>query len=256
MNKSKKPIFKKWWFWAIVIWLALGFATLIAACSFLANAAKDIVVEDIPTIPNVFGTDAVPGEEPTTIQATEPSIETTISSATHPTEAPTETPTEPVVNQFDKFVKKSLVELMARVDELGYTATYFNQGVDFTEILAFYTEEDCKSLLVVSIDEDPFAKTVVVNLLPGSFVENEDAENALRNKLEIGSAWNAVEDYGKDEFGEFELHYLTGKIAEYADDKDTWFLKAECTFYGIEMVCEAKVTGTTETPNVIEFEIY
>lgn len=172
------------------------------------------------------------------------------------TEAPTEAPTEPVTNQLEKFVKKPLVELMARIDELGYTATYFNQGVDFTEILAFYTEEDCKSLLVVSIDEDPFAKTVVVDLLPESFVENEDAENALRNKLEIGSAWNAVEDYGKDEFGEFELHYLTGKIEEYADDKDTWFLKAECTFYGIEMVCEAKVTGTTAAPNVIEFEIY
>ncbi len=252
MNKSKKPIFKKWWFLAIVIWLALGFATLIAACSFLANAAKDIVVEDIPTIPNVFGTDAAPSEEPTTVPPTESAIETTTSPTTHPTEAPT----EPVANQLEKYVKKPLVELMARVDELGYTATYFNQGVDFTEILTFYTEEDCKSLLVVSIDEDPFAKTVVVNLLPESFVENEDAENALRNKLEIGSAWNAVEDYGKDEFGEFELHYLTRKIAEYADDKDTWFLKAECTFYGIEMVCEAKVTGTTAAPNVIAFEIY
>ena len=145
---------------------------------------------------------------------------------------------------------------MEKVEELGYTATYLNQGVDYTEILNFYTEEDCKSLLVVSIDEDPIAKTVVVNLLPGSFVENEDAEDALRDKLEVGSAWNAVEDYGEAEFGEFELHYLTGKIAEYADDKDAWFLKAECTFYGIEMVCEAKVTGTTAAPKVVSFEIY
>ena len=43
---------------------------------------------------------------------------------------------------------------------------------------------------------------------------------------------------------------------EYAEDENTWFLKAECSVDGVKMTCEAKVTGTTEAPEVLAFDVY
>lgn len=252
MSKGKKPIFKKWWFWAIVIWLVLGFAALIVSCSLLANVAKDIDVEYIPTMPNVFATDSTSSEEPTTESVSKVTTAPTTPPPEAPTEAPPESTTGTADNQLEKFIKKPLVDLMAEVDKLGYKATYINEGEDWTDFIEFMAED----YLVRSVEENPSKKTVVVDLLLKSNVDYAEAEVALGEKLGIGSAWNAVEDYGEEEFGEFELHYLTGKIAEYADDKDTWFLKAECTFFGVKMICEAKVTGTTAAPKVIAFDIY
>lgn len=39
-------------------------------------------------------------------------------------------------------------------------------------------------------------------------------------------------------------------------DEDTWFLKATCTVNGEDKTCEAKVTGTTDAPEVIFFDVY
>lgn len=239
-TKVKKPIYKRWWFWVIIAWLLLGFITLIASCSLLAKSIDNID-------PNQFTFPSV--TEAPTDKPTEAPTEA-------PTEKPTEAPTEAVLTQLAGYVNKPLVDFMKKVDELGYTATYYNQGVDYTEILGFYTEEDCESFLIGSIDENPAKKTVVVDLLLKTTAENEEAESVLSDKLETGSAWVAVENYGEDLYGDFELHYFFGKIEEYAEDADTWFLKAECTVYGTEMICEAKVTGTSNNPEVIYFIVY
>lgn len=230
--KDKKPIYKRWWFWVIIAWLLLGFITLIASCSFLAKTVSEID-------PNQFTFPTI---------ATPPTDE--------PTEAPTESPTAAVANQFDGCIEMPLPEFMKKVEELGYTATYYNQGVDYTEILGFYTEEDCESFLIGSVEENPAEKTVIVDLLLKSTVENEEAKATLTEKLSTGAAWVAAENYGEALYGDFELNYFFGKIEEYAEDADTWFLKAECTAYGMDMTCEAKVTGTENSPEVIYFNVY
>lgn len=216
-KRSKKPIHKRWWFWALVVCLIVGAMS--------------------------------PDSEPA-----EPS-ETAPISTISPTEQPTTPPTEAISNQFD--AEMPLSDFVEKVEELGYTATYYNQGVDYTEILGFYTSNDLDSLVIVSIEEDSSAKTVVVELLPKAFSEQSEAEQTLRSKLETGAAWVAAENHGETIYGEsFELHYFSGIIAEYAEDENTWFLKAECTVNGADKVCEAKVIGTTDKPEVIYFDIY
>lgn len=219
-QKPKKPIFKQWWFWAIIVCLIIGLV--------------------LP--------DKEPAEAAPTI-STEPATE--VTTLPH-TEAPTEAPTEVVPNRFDGYIEKPLTEFMAAVEEVGYTATYLADGVDFTEFIESVAED----YLVGGLTEDPVEKTVVVNLLLKSNADHEDAENKLSGKLEPVSAWVAVKEYGEAEFGDFEIHYLIGKIEEYAEDENTWFLKAECTVSGVEKVCEAKVTGTTAAPEVVSFDVY
>ena len=52
------------------------------------------------------------------------------------TEESTEETTDAATTaQLDSYIGGELSDLMAAVDELGYTATYFNQGEDWTELL-------------------------------------------------------------------------------------------------------------------------
>ena len=214
--KAKKPIYKRWWIWAIVVCLIIG---LILPDKEPAEAAPPI--------------------------STEPAVEST-------TAPPTETTAEVAPNQFDEYAGKPLVDFMEAVEETGYTATYLADGVDFTEFIDALAED----YLVGGLTEDTAEKTVVVDLLLKSNADQTAAESALREKLEQVAAWVAVEECCEAEYGDFELHYLVGKIEEYAEDENTWFLKAECTVLGIDKVCEAKVTGTSDAPEVIYFEVY
>ena len=50
-------------------------------------------------------------------------------------------------------------------------------------------------------------------------------------------------------------------LAETAEDENTWFLKAECEVknsYGtwVAGVCEARVSGTTKSPQIDYFMVY
>lgn len=151
----------------------------------------------------------------------------------------------------------SLPLFMDKVNQLGYKATYYNQGVDYTEILEFYTKEDCKSFLIGKVDADPSAKTVTIDLVLASSAELAEKEAALKEKLELGSSWIAAKEYGINKYGSsFELNYLVGKIDESLYDENTWFLKAECKVNGQKKTCEARVTGTTANPEVVFFDIY
>lgn len=214
--KVKKPIFKRWWFWALVVCLIIGLV--------------------LP--------DKEPAEAAPTI-STEPTTEAT----TTPT---TEAPTEVAPNQFDGYNEKPLTEFMAAVELSDYTATYLADGVDFTDFIDSLAED----YLVGELTEDPEEKTVVVDLLLKTNAYHEEVEKELREKLEPVVAWGAVEEHCQAEHGDFELHYLTGKIEEYAEDENTWFLKAECTIDGVDKICEAKVTGTTDAPELISLDVY
>ena len=146
-----------------------------------------------------------------------------------------------------------LSESMKTIEDMGYKATYQADGVDFTDFI-----DDVKDdYLVGDMEVNEKEKIVVVNLDLASNKEAEDIEKALKKKLEVGSAWAAAEKYGQEEYGdEFDLNYLTGNIDDSAYDEDTWFLKAECEVGGEEKTCEAKVTGTTENPEVVSFDVY
>ena len=146
-----------------------------------------------------------------------------------------------------------LSDAMTKISDLGYKATYYADGVDFTEFIDDvkddYTTGDIK---VNTVD-----KTVDVALELTSNLQLKDAEKALSEKLSVGAAWGAAEKYGKAQYGDsFDLNYLTGKIAATAEDENTWYLKAECKANGKDATCEAKVSGTTGSPEILSFDVH
>lgn len=79
----------------------------------------------------------------------------------------------------------------------------------------------------------------------------------LAGKLQVQVAWQAVVRHGMEQYDSFELKYMPGQpVDEIAEDADTWLLRAECFVNSETKKCEAKVTGTTENPEVISFKVY
>lgn len=190
-----------------------------------------------------------------------PVSDNTESSASYSSEnvsSEKETPVDDVASSLESLNGADLSDAIDKINDAEYTASYYADGVDFTDFI-----DDVKDDYVVgSISVDAENKTVTVDV---ALKENEKADedkDKLSEKLEIGSAWIAVENYGEDQYPYgFELHYLAGKLAEEAEDDNTWFLKAECTVtneYGAEadMTCEAEVTGTNSAPEIVYFSVY
>lgn len=88
-------------------------------------------------------------------------------------------------------------------------------------------------------------------------VNSQEVLDELTGKLNILAAWDAVVDYGKQEYSDFAVRNMPGQpVDEIAEDENTWLLKAPCTVEGEAMTCEARVTGTTEAPEVLSFKVY
>lgn len=163
---------------------------------------------------------------------------------------------ESVAEQLTGFEGKELAELMSVADELGYSATYYVQGEDWTEIIPL--DDTWKQELIVdSVIEDAETKTFEANLVFKADLEREDLSIALEEKLTKASAWIAAEEYGQDLYGkDFEINYIMGEINSEPEDENTWFLKATGELLGQEVTCEATVTGTTENPEVVSLNVY
>nr|DAZ15510.1 MAG TPA: PASTA domain [Caudoviricetes sp.] len=169
----------------------------------------------------------------------------------------------------NQVINLSVPDAQKKLDDLGYTVSYFHQdsGMEITVDLSVYTEEELTKWIVTDIksfDIDNKTIELIVNT-DENIAANEAASETqatLESKLSAIAAWNAAEDYGKSEYPYgFELHYIMDKLAEEAADENTWFLKATCTVTNAynaetEATCEAKVTGTSDNPQVVSFMVY
>lgn len=170
-----------------------------------------------------------------------------------------------IQEQLSSYIGKSTTELLPVLESLNYKASYTaeNTGMDFTE--QFEYDKTYAELFVVTgfRNINDSERTVEVLMLGLDTIADERERNstqeALSAKLDSSYAWQAVERYGEAQYpAGFKLHWWAGKLAEEADDENTWFLKAYCdvTGKGEDLECEAKVTGTTENPRVIYFMVY
>lgn len=161
-------------------------------------------------------------------------------------------------SEIESFVEKPLTDLMTKLTELGYSATYYADGVDFTSFISDMQAD----YSVKAVDVDADAKTATVDLISNSDLQVQQQKDALSEKLSTGAAWVAAENYGESQYPYgFELHYFLGKIAEEPYDENTWFLKAECTLTNqydaeAEGTCEVTVTGTDDAPQITSFLVY
>ena len=174
-----------------------------------------------------------------------------------------------IVTKLKELEGASLADAMSTVEENGYTATYKHEqsGYDFTEeIKAFDSDQIAKYVITEVNNVDAASKKVYFTINTQENIDKnnkaKEMEETLSSKLESSYAWQAASDYGKNEypFG-FKLHYIKGKLAQEAVDENTWYLKATCTVTNgynasMEMECEAKVTGTNDSPEIVEFNVY
>lgn len=164
----------------------------------------------------------------------------------------------------EKLVNSSLSDGMAKVKEYGFTATYRNMGTDadMTDIIAPLSADEASAYTIMKVTALGYDKTVEMYIASEADKQAIKMEKTLSEKLETGYAWSAVKDYGEAQYPYgFKLHYLVGAIAQEPSDENTWFLKADCDVtneFGAtaKMTCEAHVTGTTEAPQVVDFNVY
>lgn len=173
---------------------------------------------------------------------------------------------EAVSEMLDPYIGRPLAEVMAVLEEMGYTSTYTaqNTGMDFT--YAVMEDEPTRDVFVTTgfRNIDTEARTVEVMMLGKDTIEEQkeqkESQKTLEETLDPAVAWAAAEEYGKMIEPSFELHYLKGKLAEEAEDENTWFLKALCSVKTekgkVQGTCEARVTGTDDYPIVIYFYAY
>lgn len=101
-----------------------------------------------------------------------------------------------------------------------------------------------------------------------SGTHNEQTQNQITatydqdaEVLDENDAWIAVEDYGRNMYLKFKLHYYTGKLLAEQVDDNTWNLKALCDVdMGNGTIkncnCEATVEGTNLDAKVTYFIVY
>lgn len=149
-------------------------------------------------------------------------------------------------------------EAKSIIEKNGYKASYIYGGEDWGEVLDLYPEEELAEYLVRGIEDiDPEDKTITVELDTKTNVAYAEAEQALNEKLNQTSALIAVKEYGQRQYGDdFDLHYMMGLNNASAKDENTWSFKIEAELDDENKTVDAEVTGTTDSPEVISFDMY
>ena len=146
-------------------------------------------------------------------------------------------------------------------DGIPYRIADDNTGLDMTSEYEA-GDYDAANAVVVGTDWASGHTSVDLRVLSTDQIKAEKKRESMRDsldeKLDSVEAWQAVQRYGKDVVGsKFKVHYILGRLAEEPWDEDTWFLKAECDVDGQSgYTVEAKVTGTSNNPVVIDFNVY
>lgn len=175
--------------------------------------------------------------------------------------------------EISSLVDGSLSNALSKMEEMGYTATYyFDNGKayknDYTNVVKDNFSKDEKQLkkYVITKYENVNAETKTVDLYINTKKEAKKQKqlNELESKLGHINACQAVEKYGKEQypFG-FKLHYMKD-LQGYqmvGENNDTWRIQCGVTItnaYGAsyDATCQAEITGSNEAPEVTDFVVF
>lgn len=175
--------------------------------------------------------------------------------------------------EISSLVDGSLSNALSKMEEMGYTATYyFDNGKayknDYTNVVKDNFSKDEKQLkkYVITKYENVNAETKTVDLYINTKKEAKVQKqlNELESKLGHINACQAVEEYGKEQypFG-FKLHYMKD-LQGYqmvGENNDTWRIQCGVTItnaYGAsyDATCQAEITGSNEAPEVTDFVVF
>lgn len=218
---GKTPIYKKWWFWVILVFLIV--------CGVYATGGKNNGGNGGDTVQN--------------------------SSATNITD---------YTNKDAKIAYEELQKsgytvkfVLDRNTNGGFTSDGFQDFIEKEFSSDTYNNENGFTVTKQSVDE----KIVTLGVEYTSVIKNQETrkarEEALEEKLGRTEAMTACMLYGERNYRNFKMHSIVGKIAEYASDDDTWFLKYTADADGYKnLTMECYVTGTSANPEITEFTIY
>lgn len=175
--------------------------------------------------------------------------------------------------EISSLVDGSLSNALSKMEEMGYTATYyFDNGKayknDYTNVVKDNFSKDEKQLkkYVITKYENVNAETKTVDLYINTKKEAKKQKqlNELESKLGHINACQAVEKYGKEQypFG-FKLHYMKD-LQGYqmvGENNDTWRIQCGVTItnaYGAsyDATCQAEITGSNDAPEVTDFVVF
>lgn len=172
---------------------------------------------------------------------------------------------------FEQLVNQPLSDVIEKIDEMGYSAKYFYDNGkgnnDYTDTVKDVISKDKEQLDKYIITKyknlDTDNKTVDLFINTKDNVQAQSEASEFENTLGHINACQAIEQYGNSEYPYgFKLHYVTDLQGyEVTGNNDTWKIKCSATITNAsgqeeDVICEAKVTGTNDEPNVIEFSIY
>lgn len=229
-------------------------------------AAEDVRLEDgQPNEPINAAT-----SKPKTSSSSASTAKSELDSKQDETKAPEE---DGVKEMLDAIDNTPATEILPSLLDKGYTVAseHASTGGDFTYDVASSVEnpdqEYALNWIVTGYKKlDTDKKTVTLLVTTQNYLDEQEqkdaTQKALENKLDPFDAWEAVQRYGEHEFPYgFEVHSTFGLLAETPEDESTWFLKATCTVTGsnganADGTVEARITGTSDNPEVIGFYVY
>lgn len=163
----------------------------------------------------------------------------------------------------------SLPAAISLIQECGYTATYSHANTleDFTSIVELSDETELSKWVIIECtktDKNNKTAEFTINTIENIETDKAKAEmkEALEAKLSYSTAVTTVETYGKAMYPYgFKIHTFNGFLGSEAVDENTWFLKYEVTITNAfnaeaRLVCEAKVIGTNDNPEIVDFMVY
>lgn len=170
-------------------------------------------------------------------------------------------------NELNSLQGKTLTEALDFLKNAGYEYTILNDGgdYDFTEEAKSWTQEWTDGWIVSEAKGlKGSSKECTLKITTQDSIDAKNAEQALESKLSSDAALEAVGHYGEKKFPYgFKLSYISGVgwNSITVADENTWQMKYKCEVtneYGASRsaTCEAKITGTTENPEVTEFNVY
>ena len=228
-KKSNKPIYKKWWFWVIIVLFLVGFSS--------AFTDKD-KTETKDTSKNAGSAQKV--------------------------EEPTSEPVRDYTGQDAQIAYLSLKSLgfsvkfaFDRANNGGFTDEDFQDFV----INDSFGSSSYKDMPFVVMRQDVNDKSVTLYIDYGEVVASNNRqanrEANLEKRLSKTSAMTACDVYGQRNYKNFKLHGVTGRVAEFASDDNTWYMKYYVDYDGYkDRSMECYVTGTTSSPTVVKFRVY
>ena len=170
---------------------------------------------------------------------------------------------------YDNAVGKPAIDILNELKKLGYTVSFKHaiSKMDFTDEVLPVGDDFYIPWIITDVDSySASSKTASFFINTKEMIDEAQSKSkvadALQAKLDVMDAWQAVESYGTGEFPNGFRVKLGDRFPPTAEDENTWFLKANYEVKNANNkwvkggVVEAHVSGTTASPQIVDFKVY